>query len=71
MITEYKEIDKLYGLSIEPGDLVRLPNGEVVTITDTTPTPDGYELHFLDIFEDEELTYEIKDDQTVTLLEFD
>jgi hypothetical protein len=71
MMTQYKEIDQLLGLSIEPGDLVRLPNGDVVTITRTEPTKEGYDLFFLDLFEDEELFYSLDDNQKVALLEFD
>jgi hypothetical protein len=71
MTDEYKEIDKLLGISIEPGDLIKLPNNDVVTITRIEPTKMGYELFFLDIFEDEELSYEIDDDQFVSLLQFD
>ena len=71
MITEYKEIDQLLGLSIEPGDLIQLPNGDVVTIIRTESTKDGYDLFFLDLFEDEELVYTLDDNQKVSLLAFD
>ena len=71
MTDEYKEIDKLLGISIEPGDLIKLPNNDVVSITRVDPTANGYALFFLDIFEDEELSYEIGDDQFVSLLQFD
>ena len=71
MIREYKEIDQLLGLSIEPGDLIKLPNGDVVTIVRTESTKDGYDLFFLDLFEDEELVYSLDDNQKVSLLEFD
>ena len=71
MITEYKEIDQLLGMTIEPGDLIKLPNGDVVTIIRTEATKDGYDLFFLDLFEDEELVYNLPDNEKVTLLEFD
>jgi hypothetical protein len=71
MITDYKEIDKLIGMTIEPGDMVKLPNGDIVTITRTDPTAEGYDLFFLDLFEDEELSYTLLDDQMVSLLQFD
>ncbi|CAB5221706.1 hypothetical protein UFOVP359_28 [uncultured Caudovirales phage] len=71
MMTEYKEIDKLIGMTIEPGDMVKLPNNDIVTITRTEPTQDGYDLFFLDLFEDEELSYSLLDNQTVSLLQFD
>ena len=48
MITDYKEIDRLIGMTIEPGDMVKLPNNDIVTITRTEPTPDGYDLFFLE-----------------------
>ena len=70
-MTEYKEIDKLIGMTIEPGDMVKLPNNDIVTITRTEPTQDGYDLFFLDLFEDEELSYSLLDNQTVSLLQFD
>jgi len=71
MIREYKEIDQLLGLSIEPGDLIQLPNGDVVTIIRTESTKEGYDLFFLHLFEDEELVYTLDDNQKVSLLEFD
>jgi hypothetical protein len=71
MITDYKEIDKLVGMTIEPGDMVKLPNNDIVTITRTEPTVDGYDLFFLDLFEDEELCYSLSDDECVSLLQFD
>jgi hypothetical protein len=71
MITDYKEIDRLIGMTIEPGDMVKLPNNDIVTITRTEPTPDGYDLFFLDLFEDDELCYSLSDDETVSLLQFD
>lgn len=71
MIREYKEIDQLLGMTIEPGDLIKLPNGDVVTIIRTESTKDGYDLFFLDLFEDEELVYSLDDNEKVSLLEFD
>jgi hypothetical protein len=71
MITDYKEIDKLVGMTIEPGDMVKLPNNDIVTITRTEPTADGYDLFFLDLFEDDELCYSLSDDDCVSLLQFD
>jgi hypothetical protein len=71
MITEYKEIDQLIGMTIEPGDMVKLPNGDIVNIIRTEPTAIGYDLFFLDLFEDEELSYSLDDNEKVTLLEFD
>jgi hypothetical protein len=71
MITDYKEIDKLIGMCIEPGDMVKLPNNDIVTITRVEPTQDGYDLFFLDLFEDDELFYSLSDDDSVSLLQFD
>ena len=71
MITEYKEIDTLVGMTIEPGDIVKLPDNHIVCITRTEPTVTGYDLFFLDLFEDEELCYSLSDDQCVSLLQFD
>ena len=71
MIREYKEIDQLLGMTIEPGDLIKLPNGDVVTIIRTESTKDGYDLFFLDLFEDEELVYSLPENEKVSLLEFD
>jgi hypothetical protein len=71
MIREYKEIDQLLGMTIEPGDLIKLPNGDVVTIVRTESTKEGYDLFFLDLFEDEELVYSLPENEKVSLLEFD
>jgi hypothetical protein len=71
MITEYKEIDTLVGMTIEPGDIVKLPDNSIVCITRTEPTITGYDLFFLDLFEDEELCYSLSDDECVSLLQFD
>lgn len=61
----------MFGLSVEAGDLLQLPNGEIVTITRTESTVDGYDLFYLDLFEDEELVYSLGDNELVTLLQFD
>ena len=71
MITEYKEIDKLIGMNIEPGDIIKLPNNDIVTITRAEPTQEGYDLFFLDLFEDDELCYSLSDNDSVSLLQFD
>lgn len=70
-MTDYKEIDKLFGISIEAGDMIRLPNNDVVTVTRVEPVEDGYDIFFLDLFEDEELVYKLDDTQAVSLLQFD
>lgn len=70
-MTDYKEIDKLFGISIEAGDMIRLPNNDVVTVTRVEPVEDGYDIFFLDLFEDEELVYTLEDTQAVSLLQFD
>jgi hypothetical protein len=51
--------------------MVKLPNGDIVNIIRTEPTATGYDLFFLDLFEDEELVYSLDDNEKVTLLEFD
>ncbi len=71
MITEYKEIDKMFGLSIEPGDLIKLPNSEIISVIRTEPTDYGYDVFYLDLFEDEELVYSLSDNEMVSLLQFD
>lgn len=71
MTEEYKEIDKLLGMSIEPGDLLKLPNNEIVRIIRSEETLSGYDLFFLDLFEDEEICYSLDDAEFVTLLELD
>jgi hypothetical protein len=71
MMTDYKEIDRLFGLSIEAGDLIKLPNNEIVTVTRVDPVSDGYDIFYLDVFEDEELVYTLDDTDTVSLLQFD
>lgn len=71
MITEYKEVDRLFGLSIEPGDLIKLPNNEIVNVTRTEASPEGYDVFYLDLFEDEELCYTLSDNDMVSLLQFD
>ena len=71
MITEYKEIDTLIGMCIESGDIVKLPDNSIVCITRTEPTVTGYDLFFLDLFEDEELCYSLSDDECVSLRQFD
>ena len=61
----------LIGMCIEPGDMVKLPNNDIVTITRVEPTQDGYDLFFLDLFEDDELCYSLSDNDSVSLLQFD
>jgi hypothetical protein len=71
MITQYVVIDKLIGMTIEPGDIVKLPDNSIVSITRTEPTTNGYDLFFLDLFEDEELCYSLSDDEMVGLVQID
>jgi hypothetical protein len=51
--------------------MVKLPNNDIVTITRVEPTQDGYDLFFLDLFEDDELCYSLSDNDSVSLLQFD
>lgn len=64
----YIVADKLYGFSLEKGDFVRTNTGQEFVIGDIVSIDEGYELHFTDLFGDEEEVFLLEEDETVDLL---
>ncbi len=65
---EYLVADNLYGFSLEIGDHVRTKTGQEFIINGIVSIDEGYELHFTDLFIDEEEVYLLEEDETVDLL---
>ena len=65
---EYVIADKLYGFSLEPGDVIRTKDGQDIVVSLVDPVDKGYDIHYTDPFEGEEGVYHLDDDDTVDLL---
>lgn len=65
---DYIVADKLYGFSLEPGDIIRTKDGQEILISLVDSVEGGYDIHYTDPFEDEEGIYHLGDDDMVDLL---
>ena len=65
---DYIVADKLYGFSLEPGDVIRTEDGLEILISLVDSVEGGYDIHYTDPFEDEEGIYHLGDDDMVDLL---
>ena len=65
---DYIVADKLYGFSLEIGDVIRTKNGQEIVISLVDSVDGGYDIHYTDPFEDEEGMYHLEEDDTVDLL---
>ena len=67
MEMDYKYADALLGFQIEPGDMLKLPNNEVVQVFKVNEYPTFTEIIYLDDYMEEELSFNLPDDQRVQL----
>jgi hypothetical protein len=67
-MSEYAIADKLYGFSIEPGDMVRTADGKEILVFLVDSVEDGYDIHYFDPFDDENGVYHLPEDDMVDLL---
>ena len=67
MEMDYKYADELLGFQIEPGDMLKLPNNEVVQVFKVNEYPTFTEIIYLDDYMEEELSFNLPDDQRVQL----
>lgn len=65
---DYIVADKLYGFSLESGDIIRTKDGQEIIIDLVDSVDGGYNIHYTDPFEDEEGMYHLGDDDMVDLL---
>lgn len=65
---EYIVADKLYGFSVERGDIIRINGGEEVVVSLVDSVDGGYDIHYTDPFEGERYVYHLPEDDTVDLL---
>jgi len=65
---EYIVADRLYGFSVEPGDVVRTKDGQDIVVSLVESVDRGYDIHYTDPFEGEEGIYHLDDDDMVDLL---
>ena len=64
---EYEVIDRLLGFSLEPGDTIRY-NDQAVIVEDIEDVDGGYNVYFIDPFDDEENFLFIQEDEFIDLL---
>ena len=64
---DYEVIDRLLGFSLEPGDLIKYDDQAVVVET-VDAVDGGYNIYFIDPYDDEENYIFIQDDEFVDLL---
>lgn len=67
----YRSIDTLATYQIEPGDLIKNHDGEVIQVFKVNHFNDYSEVVYLDDFFDEELSFTISDDTKTELFMFD
>lgn len=65
---EYIVADKLYGFSIEPGDIIRTADHEEILVSLVESVDGGYDIHYTDPFEGEQGVYHLPEDDMVDLL---
>ena len=65
---DYILADKLYGFSIESGDVLRTKDGQEILVKSVNSVDDGYDIYNTDLFEDEEGMYHLEEDDTIDLL---
>ena len=67
----YKVVDKMTGMSLEKGDIVKNPNGDLVVISEIADTDSGYRIYHLDLFEDDIEHFDISDNEYLEVLALD
>jgi len=65
---DYITADKLYGFSVEPGDIIRTKDGEEILVSLVESVDEGYDIHYTDPFEGEEGIYHLPEEDMVDLL---
>ena len=71
MTMDYKYADELVGYQIEPGDIVKLPDGEVVQVFKVNEQDTYTEIIYLDDYLEEELSFHLPDNERVQLFVYD
>lgn len=64
---DYEVIDRLLGFSLEPGDLIKYDD-QTVVVEAVDAVDGGYNVYFIDPYDDEENYIFIEDDEFVDLL---
>lgn len=68
-MVSYKAVDRIVAWQIEPNDIVRLPDGQEVFVTNVSQVDNGYKIYFPDLFGEVEDDYVvIGEDDYVDLL---
>ena len=68
-MVSYKAVDRIFAWQIEPSDIVRLPNGQEVIVTNVSQIGEGYKIYFPDLFGELEDDYAVvSEDDYVDLL---
>ena len=68
---DYKYADELVGYQIEPGDIVKLPDGEVIQVFKVNEQDTYTEIIYLDDYLEEELSFNLPDNERVQLFVYD
>jgi hypothetical protein len=67
----YEVIDMVFAFTLEPGDIVAAPeeDGElpIVSIKRIEDLEDGYRIFYMDLYEDDEMHFDINDSDLVKI----
>lgn len=66
----YEVIDMVFGFTLQKGDMIANLEDDIITINRIEELPDGYQIFYLDLFEDEEISFEINDNDLVKVYSF-
>lgn len=65
---DYIVADKLYGFSVEPGDIIRTKDGQEILVSLVDSVDEGYDIHYIDPIEGDEGFYHLPEDDMIELL---
>ena len=71
MEMDYKYADELLGFQIEPGDMLKLPSDEIVQVFKVKEHDTYTEIIYLDDYMEDELSFDLPDNQRVQLFVYD
>ena len=66
----YEVVDMVFGFTLQKGDMIANLDDDIITIHRIEELPDGYRICYLDLFEDEEISFEINDNDLVKVYSF-
>lgn len=67
----FKKVDNLSSWEVEPGDLINNDKGEIILVQSIDILDSGYQINYLDEYDDDTLVFTLDNDDTVSLYIYD